>query len=101
MRKLGMEDSRGKKGQKKYMNKSSRHINGNKEGRKQKMAGGKENECTVRYKRLRPLATSFRPEIPRRVWSAKGLTSFSSDAARRRRRFYHFYSSLKLHVLFR
>ena len=35
MRKLGMEDRRGKKGEKKYMNKSSRHINGNKEGRKQ------------------------------------------------------------------
>jgi hypothetical protein len=36
MRKLGMEDRRGKKGEKKYINKSSRHINGNKEGRKQK-----------------------------------------------------------------
>jgi hypothetical protein len=30
-----MEDKRGKKGEKKYMNKSSRHINGNKEERKQ------------------------------------------------------------------
>ena len=31
-----MEDRRGKKGEKKYMNKSSSHINGNKMGRKQK-----------------------------------------------------------------
>jgi hypothetical protein len=42
MRKLGMEDRRGKKGGKKYMNKSSRHINGNKEGRKQKRQEEKE-----------------------------------------------------------
>jgi hypothetical protein len=52
-----VEDRRGKKGEKKYMNKSSTHINGNEEGRKQKKTGGKENECTVRYKRLPPLAT--------------------------------------------
>lgn len=58
------------------MTKSSRHINGNKEGLKQIKTGGKENECTVRYKSLRPLATSVWPEIPRRVRSGKGLTSF-------------------------